>query len=128
MRIRLKDRELNPAEVIYFWNEWQMKESMTILNYQQLLKKSTKTKYQVRNLKRKEWNTLSKLDRGNRIIEVEIIDNPVSKYQKKINYLIKEYEDLHNNETNFDNELQKRAAQPGFEFLNCGPKVMSKFK
>ena len=88
-----------------------------------------------KNIKGKEWDTLSKLyrsnrisDRGNRISEVEIIDNPVSKYQKQINDLIKEYQDVHHNETNFNNELQKRAAQPGFEFLNYGPKVMSKFK
>ena len=81
-----------------------------------------------RNLKGKEWDTLPKLDRDNRISEVEIIDNPVSKYQKQINDLIKEYEEVHHEETNFNNELQNRASQPGFEFLNYGPKVMSKFK
>ena len=83
-----------------------------------------------RNLMEKEWDTLSKLDRDNRISEVEIIDNPVSKYQKQINDLIKECEDVHHEETNFNNELQKRASQPVFEFLNYGPKVvtMSKFK
>ena len=94
-----------------FWNEWQMKEIMTILNYQQLLKKLTKKKINKhivernlgRNFKGKEWNTLSKLDRGKRISEVEI-DNPVSKYQKQINNLIKEYEDAHHNETNFNND------------------------
>ena len=81
-----------------------------------------------RNLKGKEWDTMPMLDRNNRISEVEIIDNPVSKYQKQINDLIKEYEEVHHEETNFNNELQNRASQPGFEFFNYGPKVMSKFK
>ena len=81
-----------------------------------------------RNLKGKEWDTLPKLDRDNRISEVEIIDNPVSKYQKQINDLIKEYEDVHHVESSFNNELQKRASQLGFEFFNYVPKVMSKFK
>ena len=79
-----------------------------------------------RNLKGKEWDTLPKLDRDNRISEVEIIDNPVSKYQKQINDLIKEYEYVHHEETYFNNELQKRASQ--LEFFNYGPKNMSKFK
>ena len=47
--------------------------------------------------------------------EVKIIDNP-TKYQKIINDLIKEYENAHHKRTNFNNELQKRATQPGFEF------------
>ena len=81
-----------------------------------------------RNLMEKEWDTLSKLDRDNRISEVEIIDNPVSENQKRNNNLIKQYENAHHKQTNFNTELQKRASQPGFEFLNYGPKVMSKFK
>ena len=66
---------------------------------------------------------LSNEDRNNRISEVEIIDNP-TKYQKRINDLIKEYENAHHKQTNFNAELQKRASQPGFEFLNYGLKVM----
>ena len=81
-----------------------------------------------RNLMEKEWDTLSKLDRDNRISEVEIIDNPVSENQKRNNNLIKQYENAHHKQSNFNTELQKRTSQPGFEFLNYGPKVMSKFK
>ena len=48
---------------------------------------------------------LSKLDRGNKISEVEII-NMQTKYQKRINDIIKEYENAHHKQTNFNNELQ----------------------
>ena len=48
-----------------------------------------------KNIKGEEWDTLSKLDRSNRISEVEIIDNTVSENQKRINNLIKEYENAH---------------------------------
>ena len=69
-----------------------------------------------RNLKGKEWDTLPILERDNRINEVEIINNP-TKYQKRINDLIKDYENAHHKQTYFNNELQKRATQPGFEFF-----------
>ena len=69
-----------------------------------------------KNTKGKEWDTLSKLDSGNKIGEVEIINNP-TKYQKRINDLIRDYENAHHKQTNFNNELQKRATQPGFEFF-----------
>ena len=71
---------------------------------------------------------LSNEDRNNNISEVEIIDNPVSKYQTRINDLIKEYENVHHKQTYLNNELQITTSQPGFEFLNFDPKVMSKFK
>ena len=59
---------------------------------------------------------LLELDRSNKISEVEIIDNSVSKYQKIINDLIRIYENADHKQTNFYNELRKRASQPGFEF------------
>ena len=37
-----------------------------------------------RNLKGKEWDTLPKLDRDNRICEIKIKDNPVSENKKRI--------------------------------------------
>ena len=48
----------------------------------------------------KEWDTLSKLDRDNRISEVEIIDNPVLENQKRNNNLIKQY--AYHKQTNFN--------------------------
>ena len=81
-----------------------------------------------KNIKGEEWDTLSKLYRSNRISNVEIIDNPVSDNQKRIDNLINEYENAHHKETNFNAELQKRTSEPEFEFLNYEPKVMSKFK
>ena len=61
-----------------------------------------------KSIKGKELNTLSKLDRINRISEVEIIDNPVSENQKRTYNLIKEYENTHNKQTNFNIIIQKR--------------------
>ena len=46
----------------------------------------------------------SKTDRDNRISEVEIIYYSVFSYQKQINDLTKEYEDVHHEETYFNNE------------------------
>ena len=41
--------------------------------------------------------------------------------KKRFNNLIKEYEIVHHKQTNFNNELQKRPFQPGFEYLNFSP-------
>ena len=48
----------------------------------------------------KEWDTLSKLYRDNRISEVEIIDNPELENQKRNINLIKQY--AYHKQTNFN--------------------------
>ena len=58
-----------------------------------------------KNIKGEEWDTLSKLDHSKRISELEIIDNPVSEDQKRINDFIKEYENAHHIQTNFNAEF-----------------------
>jgi len=69
-----------------------------------------------KKIKGKEWNTLSKEDRKIKISELEKISNP-TKRQKQINDLINDYQTAHIKQLNFNNELQKRTSQPGFEFL-----------
>ena len=69
-----------------------------------------------KKIKGKEWNTLSKEDRKIKISELEKISNP-TKRQKQINDLINDYQTAHIKQLNFNNELQKRISQPGFEFL-----------
>jgi len=72
-----------------------------------------------KKIKGQEWNTLSNQERNKRISEVEILKNP-TRYQKEINDLLKSYETAHHKQTYFNTEIQKRASQPGFEFLKYG--------
>ena len=47
----------------------------------------------------------------------EIMTNPVSVRQKKINDLIEAYKNTHQDLSNFNTELHQRTSQPGFEFF-----------
>jgi len=124
-RKKVKDLEKNSVATDSFLNRMVNERSHDMPEIGAISKEINKNKINKhlveRNLgnkiKGKEWDTLPQQNRKDRINELEILDNPVSKYQKNINDLIRSYEAAHHKQTNFNTEIQKRASQPGFEFL-----------